>query len=352
MNSENNYNDFIIIYEGKRIPLLIEQRWSGHLKAIQTVRANFNEIYDTLTDISCCVDKTFEADDIALAVGIMNAMKEKKFILLLHFLCELLEQIEPANQILQSREVGYRQAIPIIEAVKEKVELMRNDGKYDNYLKQTENIMAGNDFIPDLRRNSRRPSRLDNFVVMTTIGERETENDTLRLKQIYFEIIDKTIREINSRFTENNEILMALVAANEIDKHDFDSVALKPLAALGLQLPSNSEIEVAGTYLRNQRAKGESDSFLKLLSPIKNALENTYHFLEAVETFGSSSAVCECSFSALSRIDTVRRMTMTDKRLRDLSYIAFEKKGISDDIAKNVIEAFAERNRRIQLFCE
>lgn len=41
---------------------------------------------------------------------------------MLHFLNDLLSTIEPANQILQKRDIGFRNAIPIIEAVIKSVE--------------------------------------------------------------------------------------------------------------------------------------------------------------------------------------------------------------------------------------
>lgn len=63
-----------------------------------------------------------------------------------------------------------------------------------------------------------------------------------------------------------------------------------------------------------------------MLFPIKEAFAETYNLFDAIETIASSTAINECSFSALSRVDSIRRMSMTDQRLRDLSFIAFEKK--------------------------
>lgn len=86
-----------------------------------------------------------------------------------------------------------------------------------------------------------------------------------------------------------------------------------------------------------------------MLLPVKDAFPTTYHLLEAGDTFGSSTAINECSFSAVARIDTVRRMSMSDRRLRDLSFLAFEKKRLSSIKEDDIMRKFSEKNRRIQL---
>lgn len=89
-----------------------------------------------------------------------------------------------------------------------------------------------------------------------------------------------------------------------------------------------------------------------MLLPFKDGIESTYKLLEAVESLGSSTAVNECAFSALSRIDTVRRMAMTDQRLCNLAFLAFEKNRISSikDFDDKILRKFNEKNRKIQLF--
>lgn len=54
----------------------------------------------------------------------------------------------------------------------------------------------------------------------------------------------------------------------------------------------------------------------------------TYQLFEAIETFGATTSMNDLSFSALSRIDTMRRSSMTDQRLRDVAFLAFEKNSL------------------------
>lgn len=114
-------------YEGTNIPRLIETRWSGHSKATECISKNYTELLAALKKISEGGGTNIDAEDVALAVGIANAITDKKFIFLLCFMCELLGVIEPANRLLQSREVGFRKAMPIIDAVMEKLVGLRTD---------------------------------------------------------------------------------------------------------------------------------------------------------------------------------------------------------------------------------
>lgn len=133
---------------------------------------------------------------------------------------------------------------------------------------------------------------------------------------------------------------------------DFDETKLTPLVDIGLILPSDSELDVVKKFISSETKKPENAkmTILKLLTPVKDAFLNTYHLFEAFEAFGSSTAINECSFSAVSRIDTVRRMCMTDERLRNLSFLAFEKKRLTDLNELDIMHKFAEKNRKIQLF--
>lgn len=61
------------------------------------------------------------------SVGLYNSMKSKNFIFMMHFLNRLLSTIEPANQILQKRDIGFRDAMPVIDAVFNSVNSERNE---------------------------------------------------------------------------------------------------------------------------------------------------------------------------------------------------------------------------------
>lgn len=197
-------------YGGTNIPHLIEQRWSGHLKAIQSIHRNYNELIKTIFQIKEGNSRCFDSDDLALASGLISSLTDMKFIFLLHFLYELLNVLEPANKILQRRDIGYRLAMPVIEAVSSSVQSMRTYESFDRFLKSTQDVMDQFEHLRRPQRTRERSSRLSNSIVMETLGENIGDNG---LKPIYFEVIDNVLNEINRRFHENNDILSALSKA-------------------------------------------------------------------------------------------------------------------------------------------
>lgn len=122
-----------------------------------------------------------------------------------------------------------------------------------------------------------------------------------------------------------------------------------------MKIPSREELAVAKSYLIDKKSDPEKEdwSILQLLHPVKTAFPDAYRFYEAIETFGATTTVNESSFSALSRIDTVRRSTMTDQRLCNLSFLGFEKDRLKSLNVDTILRKFSEKNRKIQLFlCE
>lgn len=112
---------------------------------------------------------------------------------------------------------------------------------------------------------------------------------------------------------------------------DLDS--LRTLAKLNrIQLPTESELLVAKTYVDAQRAKkkdneeGDGDdseveelasmSILQYLYPVREAFPAVFKLFCAVETFPFSTTISECSFSSLARVGILGRVHMSNERLR------------------------------------
>jgi hypothetical protein len=103
------------------------------LYAVQEFQNNFFEILDTLTKIIEEKSKSFEPENIALASGILTSMKKRKFIFMLHFLNGLLGALELATKILQKHNVGFRRAMPVIQAVFESVQRLQTNESFKSF---------------------------------------------------------------------------------------------------------------------------------------------------------------------------------------------------------------------------
>lgn len=58
----------------------------------------------------------------------------------------------------------------------------------------------------------------------------------------------------------------------------------------------------------------------------RKAFKNTYEMIAVVEVIGCSSAVCESTFSCLTRIENPKRQSMKHNQLSNLALMAFESK--------------------------
>lgn len=194
----------------------------------------------------------------------------------------------------------------------------------------------------DTKRVTRPSKLLSDFVVTETLGQR----DSNRIKNAYFEVLHVMSTEMDRRFTENSEILLAL---SSIDELNFESI--KPLTALNLTLPCESEVITAKNFLTSKKKEQSTEkiSEISLLEPVKDAFPAVYNLFTAIETFACSTAVNEAAFSCLARIDIVKRMSMTSKRLCDLSLIAFQKETLDKISDETILAKFKTENGRITL---
>lgn len=179
------------------------------------------------------------------------------------------------------------------------------------------------------------------------------------MSSAYYQVLDKFLAEMSRRFKENSDILLAISDSNE-----FSFEKLKPLEKIGLKLPSQEELTVAKAYidrkredhnkereLKNDTAFKTRFNLLQTLYNMKEAFPEVYRLMAAIDVFGSSSVICECSFSAVERIGSTKRVNMDDERLRQLSFLAFESKRVSNIPVELVLKRFNENpKRRIQLY--
>ena len=119
-----------------------------------------------------------------------------------------------------------------------------------------------------------------------------------------------------------------------------------------LTLPSDEELHVVKAFIaRYGSCAVDPHAILKTLYEQRVAFPDTYALLASVTAFGYSTAVCESSFSTLSRIDTPHRRAMTVNRLQHLTLLAFEKDRTRRIDLDKFIRRFADtKTRRIQLF--
>lgn len=347
------------IYEGKSVVRLLDTRWTGHLKASKAILGSYNSIVATIKRAIDDKKLKIESEDVATCIGLLKIITKEEFVLILLFMTELLSAIGPADIALQKRELSYRRAIPVIDAVKTTIEGYRNGEEFDMYWEKAEGLIADNATPSATIRPTRmrsRSSRLSGFTVEETIGERSEDKN--EIKSIYFQIIDVALSELEKRFSENNQILLALSSS-----HEMDLAQLAPLEKLGIKLPPEHEMKTCKTFIAAKKLEWEKDmaekkeeertrfNMLSILYEYREMLPSVYNLYAAIDTFACSTAICEASFSSLSRVNIPSRLSMSNKRMRNLAFLAFESKRLKKISLDLFLKKFNEKKtRKVQLF--
>lgn len=123
--------------------LLIDQRWSSHFRAADSIRKNYALIVKCLEIASD--SPLVDGEDRLKAGGLHLKITQKVFRFLVNFMADLLGEIEPVNKMLQGQEIAYSSAVPLIESCIEKIKLMRNDEAFSKYEEAGENLVENED---------------------------------------------------------------------------------------------------------------------------------------------------------------------------------------------------------------
>ncbi|XP_053969169.1 uncharacterized protein LOC128870502 [Anastrepha ludens] len=103
----------------------------------------------------------------------------------------------------------------------------------------------------------------------------------------------------------------------------------------GIELPNEIEL-IAKEYIDEILSNNEKLNSLKRpedkkiktvvlieLYKVRQGMEKVYNLFASIETFPSGTAVCESSFSVLTRIRRPQRISMSTDRLNNLSFLAY-----------------------------
>lgn len=198
---------------------------------------------------------------------------------------------------------------------------------------------------------------LKGSVVEVTLGERS--ETAVVLKSAFYETIDIILAEMVNRFIKEDAILTAIETADDMDLNK-----LQPLTELCIELPTELELKIAKEYINrirekneelNQKKKPEDEEIktvvLTELYKVRQGMESVYNLFATIATFPSGTAVCESSFSALTRIMRPQRISMSTDRLNNLSFLAFEHKRLESIDLDAILQRFNSlKNRKVQLF--
>jgi len=338
----------------RQLQRLSDTRWACRYFAVEVVYSTYGAILSTLEAI---IDGNDRAKAIE-AEGILLQIKSFKFLVTLILFWRILSCTKSLSDHLQSPQTNLAKACDLTSATLETLQLFRTDEEWDNHYKYiTESAsFFGIDVTPRRPRRMRQvPRRLQEGILLESTGYREATTTSTEFKvAVYFPILDSMINEIHKRFDHKNVALMKAVHSCNPSSSSFLEIEnILPLAEaynffdktlLGM------ECTLASRTLADKELETINDVLLEI-APLKSAFPNLVKLLQLALTIVVSTAECERSFSALKRIKSYLRSTMSEERLINLATLSIERR-LADSLSLDeVINKFAatDKNRRIVL---
>lgn len=352
------------IYDGTKLKRLLEQRWSGHLGTVSTILENHEKIVDALES---CEENGCDAAICIEATGLLKQIRSRKYMFIAYCVHAVLSLIKPADKLLQSSDCDLMTGTKLIESVVCNIKDMRNDVDiFEGIItKLSDRNLSKPEDVHNIPKRSRKlPAHLaKDSIVEASVGHSEdssnAKSEATLFRQIYCSIVDNCLGELNARFGERSSVVTAAISClwPEPRVSFLDPKKIAPLASLiGLNTDSfqlQSECQVASTLIEREfdsKSHKTLHDLCLFLHPYRKGFNEVYQLYAAALTFGSSNAVCEESFSTLSRVLVPYRRSMTHKRKSNLVLLSF----LSDYTQKinmdEFLHKFAARSRKIQLY--
>lgn len=383
-----------VIYDGAKLKRLLDQRWTGHLATVQVIVESLSEIQELL--VLCSTSSVLNGDVVALAIGFLSQVTAPKFRVIAHMMLTVLSTLNPAN-MLPSDNIDLVDGITLIESCAQQLRDMRkDDSKAFNIILEKSCvdcaslngdsvIMASSDSSLEsglqLKRLCKANPRYTDSVVMSTVGQNAERNPpvsdaqhgpqtptatdllTTNMKRLFLSVLDTALMEIDSRFGERSQTYVRALTGLLPGSSVFLEIGiLRPLVDLiGInETQLQLEMTVAKPLIEMRTVgvavpSGDMPTFFKLndamkvLYPFREAFPTLYRLFASASTFGTSTAVCENSFSCLTRMLTPYRRSMLQKRLSNLVLLSFEK-DLTDQLNREqFVDIFRTKSRRLML---
>jgi hypothetical protein len=328
-----------------------DTRWGSHHRTL----IHLHQMWDSVVEVlGCIVEDGTDTDDRGVASGYLINMETFEFVIILHLMLRVLGLTNDLSQALQQKDQNIVSAMNMIISVKSLLQKLRDDGWEPLLLAATNFCMGRNILVPSMDDNiyARGYPRSSRKMV-TNLHHYKV--------QIFNEVIDRNIVEMNHRFSETSTRLLKCIAC--LDPRDsfanFDHEKLLELANIYSVDFSSQDcyllIDQLNIYVDVMR-RGPNFLACGSLSSLALELVKTgqhlvfplvYHLIRLALILPVATTSVERAFSAMNIIKTDLRNKISDDWLNDLMICFVEREIFAKISDKQIMLHFhALKNRR------
>ncbi len=340
------------------IRLLCPTRWTVRADSLLSIINNYGVLLSTWDEAYEAVKDT---ESKARIQGVCSQMESFNFLFGTVLGEMLLRHTDNLSKSLQNRTRCAAEGQEIGDMVVRTLQSIRSDECFDLFWLKVVAIAEPFDIQPQLPRRRKVPRRYDS-------GSAEGEfhdNPKAYFRQHYFEAIDLAVNCIQDRFKQRGyqvyqylELLLLKASENEDYKTEFDFVT----SFYGDDLqPDNLRAQLVTFGIEFQRScdLGERKPdifdikkyFCSLTSAQRDLLSQVCIVLKLVLIMPATNSTSERSFSALRRLKTYLRNTISQERLNNLIVLHVHK-DITDTLdLKSICNEFVgDSEHRCKIF--
>ena len=328
---------------------LCPTRWTVRAASLESIRLNYETLEATWEEALAVVR---ESEVKARINGVATIMKTFGFLFGLILAERILKHTDNLSKTMQTSSMSAVEARSISQTCITVFNKIRTDLSFDQFwafVEITRQSLHVSE--PTLPRQRKRPRRYED-------GDAEAYHPAepkVYYRQIYYQAIDSVISTINGRFNQADygmyaklEQILLLAATNsnysaelkevvEFYKDDFNSSELET------QLEIFSQMNINGA--------GDSITFQDICKHIKTLptshhvlISQVVHLVKLILLMPATNAMSERSASAMRRIKTYLRTTMTQSRLNHIMLLHIHKH-LTDSISHTaVLNEFVSAN--------
>ncbi|XP_022014080.1 zinc finger MYM-type protein 1-like [Helianthus annuus] len=363
---QKQYDDFVKRIEmgevctgkGKNLEMSLvragDTRWGSHLKTIHRILDLWKPVKEVLIALS---REGPDRKTKGTALSMAEKMENFEFVFIAHLMLNLLRKTNDLSQALQLKNQNICSAIRLIKDTKYDIKKYRDDG-WQVLIKEVTIFCAQNEIhMPNMENVI--PGR----VRRTIDDEPQTYLHRFRV-DIFYQVVDLLLNEMNERFTKSNSELLTCIAC--LDPRDsFQSLDREKLLRLAeLYSEDFTQFDLGqlkiqlDRYISNIRSNEAFSGLQDIGQLAKKMVHMKYHItyalvyrlLELALVLPVATVTVERSFSAMKFIKMDLQNKMGDMFLTD-ALVCYVEKDIFDSVE---IEAILQRfqnmgPRRLQL---
>jgi len=290
-------------------------RWCMRIKSLKTLYDNYAILIEFMQNLS--KEKT---ENGAKASGFHKQLLKFDFLFYTRVMIIIFERVEILNSELQKVSLNFQEAQHKITSIISSIQQQRNEG-FENIWEDILNKSNELKLKPPAKLiNKKIPKK---FMYGSESHSFSSAKD--KFKVSFYEVLDITISSLNDRFQKN--VINHLCSLEKFiigeDKlitdvikfygTDLNNEKLLLHRDMLLDIAKSREIPISSTQ--------NAIDFLKSDISLRSMLNELNKLLKIILTVPVSSCTAERSFSALRRLKTFLRSTMSQNRLNDMAIL-------------------------------